>query len=81
MTRILVLYYSMYGHIETLANAVADGACSVAGTEVAVKRVPELMPEEVARKAGIEIPTFCYHSELSVYGACRHCLVNRCAKS
>ncbi len=55
MTRILVLYYSMYGHIETLANAVADGACSVAGTEVAVKRVPELMPEEVARKAGAKL--------------------------
>ena len=30
---------------------------------------------EVARKAGIEIPTFCYHSELSIYGACRMCLV------
>lgn len=55
MTRILVLYYSMYGHIETLANAVADGACSVAGTEVAVKRVPELMPEDVARKAGAKL--------------------------
>ena len=55
MTKILVLYYSMYGHIETMANAVAEGARSVADTEVAVKRVPELMPEEVARNAGAKL--------------------------
>lgn len=55
MTKVLVLYYSMYGHIETMANAVADGAKSVEGVEVSVKRVPELMPEEVARKAGAKL--------------------------
>ncbi|MGA2080425.1 MAG: NAD(P)H:quinone oxidoreductase [Holophaga sp.] len=55
MTKVLVLYYSMYGHIETMANAVADGARSVAGTEVAVKRVPDLVPEEAARKAGAKL--------------------------
>jgi NAD(P)H dehydrogenase (quinone) len=55
MTRILVLYYSMYGHVETLAKAVAEGARSVEGIEVAVKRVPELVPEEVARKAGAKL--------------------------
>ena len=55
MTKILVLYYSMYGHIETLAQAVAEGARSVAGTEVIIKRVPELMPEDVARKAGAKL--------------------------
>jgi NAD(P)H dehydrogenase (quinone) len=55
MTKVLVLYYSMYGHIETMANAVAEGARSVAGTEVAVKRVPDLVPEEVARKAGAKL--------------------------
>ena len=55
MTKVLVLYYSMYGHIETMANAVADGARSVTGTEVAVKRVPDLVPEEVARKAGAKL--------------------------
>jgi len=55
LTKVLVLYYSMYGHIETMANAVADGARSVAGTEVAVKRVPDLVPEEVARKAGAKL--------------------------
>ena len=55
MSKVLVLYYSMYGHIETMANAVAEGARGVAGTEVSVKRVPELMPEEVARKAGAKL--------------------------
>jgi len=55
MTKILVLYYSMYGHIETMAEAVAAGARSVAGTEVVVKRVPDLVPEEVARKAGAKL--------------------------
>ena len=55
MTKVLVLYYSMYGHIETMAKAVADGARSVEGTEVAIKRVPDLMPEDVARKAGAKL--------------------------
>ena len=55
MSKVLVLYYSMYGHIETMANAVAEGARGVAGTEVSIKRVPELMPEEVARKAGAKL--------------------------
>ncbi len=55
MARILVLYYSMYGHTEALAKAVAEGARSVAGTEVVIKRVPELVPEEVARKAGAKL--------------------------
>lgn len=55
MAKVLVLYYSMYGHIETMAKAVADGARSVEGTEVTIKRVPDLMPEEVARKAGAKL--------------------------
>jgi NAD(P)H dehydrogenase (quinone) len=54
MPKILVLYYSTYGHVETLAAAVAEGA-RAAGAEVALKRVPELMPEEVARKAGVKL--------------------------
>jgi NAD(P)H dehydrogenase (quinone) len=53
MSKILVLYYSSYGHVETLASAVAEGARGI-GAEVAVKRVPELMPEDVARKAGVK---------------------------
>lgn len=52
MTKILVLYYSMYGHIETMANSIADGARLVQGTEVTVKRVPETMNEEAFRNAG-----------------------------
>jgi NAD(P)H dehydrogenase (quinone) len=55
MTKVLVLYYSSYGHIENMAGAIAEGAKSVAGIEVTVKRVPELMPEEVARKAGVKL--------------------------
>ena len=48
MTKVLVLYYSSYGHIETMANAIAEGV-RAAGAEVDVKRVPELVPDEVAR--------------------------------
>ncbi|HKJ74465.1 MAG TPA: NAD(P)H:quinone oxidoreductase [Alphaproteobacteria bacterium] len=55
MTKILVLYYSSYGHVETMAGAVAEGARSVAGTEVTIKRVPELVPEEVARKSFMKL--------------------------
>ncbi|MES1944777.1 flavoprotein WrbA [Salinisphaera sp. PC39] len=55
MSKLLVLYYSMYGHVETLAAAVAEGARGVEGVEVAVKRVPELMPREVAEKAGAKL--------------------------
>jgi NAD(P)H dehydrogenase (quinone) len=50
MAKVLVLYYSTYGHIETMAGAIAEGARS-AGAEVTIKRVPELMPEEVAKAA------------------------------
>lgn len=49
MSKVLVLYYSTYGHIETMANAVAEGA-RAAGATVDVKRVPETVPEGVARK-------------------------------
>ncbi|UJP02876.1 MAG: NAD(P)H:quinone oxidoreductase [Nitrosomonas sp.] len=52
MAKVLVLYYSMYGHIEIMAHVVAEGVRSVENTKVAVKRVPELMSEEVARRVG-----------------------------
>ncbi|WP_417501242.1 NAD(P)H:quinone oxidoreductase [Marinobacter sp.] len=52
MTKILVLYYSMYGHIETMANKVAEGARSVAGVEVTLKRIPETMDAEAFKGAG-----------------------------
>jgi NAD(P)H dehydrogenase (quinone) len=55
MAKILVVYYSSYGHIETMAQAIAEGARSVEGAQVVVKRVPELVPEEIARKSGMKI--------------------------
>lgn len=55
MTKVLVLYYSSYGHIEAMAAAVAEGAASVPGTEVVVKRVPELVPEEIAQASGVKL--------------------------
>lgn len=54
MTKVLVLYYSSYGHMEQMANAAAEGARE-AGAEAVVKRVPELVPEEVARKSGFKL--------------------------
>jgi sulfite reductase alpha subunit-like flavoprotein len=54
MAKVLVLYYSTYGHIEQMANAVAEGA-RAAGAEVAVKRVPETVPEEVAKNGHFKL--------------------------
>ncbi|TLZ28777.1 MAG: NAD(P)H:quinone oxidoreductase [Gammaproteobacteria bacterium] len=55
MPKILVLYYSSYGHIEIMARAQAEGAAQVRGTEVTVKRVPELVPPDVARASGFKL--------------------------
>lgn len=55
MTKVLVLYYSMYGHIEQMAEAVTEGARRVEGVEVTVKRVAETIPDEVARAAGAKL--------------------------
>jgi NAD(P)H dehydrogenase (quinone) len=55
MANILVLYHSVYGHIEAMARAVADGAGSVSGTVVTVKRVPELMSADALRSAGAKV--------------------------
>lgn len=55
MTKLLVLYYSSYGHIETMAQAVAEGAASVDEVEATIKRVPELVPEEIAKKSGFKL--------------------------
>ncbi|MBZ2188742.1 NAD(P)H:quinone oxidoreductase [Alcanivorax sp. JB21] len=49
MAKVLVLYYSTWGHVETMADAVAEGARGVAGTEVTIKRVPETMPEATVK--------------------------------
>jgi NAD(P)H dehydrogenase (quinone) len=55
LARILILYYSAYGHIETMARAVAEGVAGVPGCEAIVKRVPEIVPEEVARASGMKL--------------------------
>lgn len=55
MTKVLVLYYSSYGHVERMAEAVAEGARQVPGGEVVIKRVPELVPEEVARRSHMKL--------------------------
>ena len=54
MSKVLVLYYSSYGHIETMAQAVAEGARS-AGASVDVKRVPETVPQEIAQSAHFKL--------------------------
>lgn len=54
MTKVLVLYYSSYGHIEAMASAVAEGVRE-AGAQATIKRVPELVPEEIARSSGIKL--------------------------
>lgn len=52
MAKVLVLYHSMYGHIETMAQAIAAGVQQVPGAEVVIKRVPETMPEDLFKQAG-----------------------------
>ena len=72
MTKVLVLYYSSYGHVETMAEAIAEGVGEVDGAEVTVKRVPELVPEEVARKSGMKLDQrapIAEPSELADYDA------------
>jgi NAD(P)H dehydrogenase (quinone) len=54
MSKDLLLYYSTYGHIEKMAQAVAQGARE-AGAEAVIKRVPEIVPEEVAKKSGFKL--------------------------
>ncbi|WP_375730390.1 NAD(P)H:quinone oxidoreductase type IV [Brucella ceti] len=54
MVKMLVLYYSAYGHMEQMAKAAAEGARE-GGAEVTLKRVPELVPEEVAKASHYKI--------------------------
>lgn len=55
MAKVLVLYHSSYGHLETFAAQVAEGARSVPGTEVTIKRVPETMAPEVMKAAYMKV--------------------------
>lgn len=52
MSTVLILYYSSYGHVRALAQAEAEGARSVPGVQVDIRRVPETVPEDVRQKAG-----------------------------
>src|SRR3954469_1919185 len=54
MSKVLVLYYSSYGHIEKMAQAIAEGARS-AGAQVDIKRVPETVPEAIAKSAHFKL--------------------------
>jgi NAD(P)H dehydrogenase (quinone) len=54
MAKVLVLYYSTYGHIETMAGAIAEGA-RAAGAQVDIKRVPETVPEDIAKSAHFKL--------------------------
>jgi NAD(P)H dehydrogenase (quinone) len=72
MAKILVLYHSFYGHIEAMANAVAEGARQVGGAQVDLKRVPETVPDEAFKKAGgkaNQAATVAQPGELANYDA------------
>lgn len=72
MAKVLVLYYSSYGHVETMAQEVVKGASEVSGVSVTLKRVPETIPEEIAIKAGIKFDQpaqIATPQELSEYDA------------
>lgn len=72
MTKVLVLYYSSYGHVEAMSAAVAKGAAEIAGTDVTVKRVPEIMTFEAATAAGFkteQAAEIATPSELADYDA------------
>lgn len=72
MAKLLVLYYSSYGHVESMATAVAAGAQTVAGVEVNLKRVPETIPEAAAREYGFKYDQpapIAQPEELSEYDA------------
>ena len=55
MTKVLVLYHSTYSHVEAMAEAVAEGARSVEGVEVDIRRVEETVPEDLARQSGYKM--------------------------
>lgn len=71
MTRVLVLYYSSYGRVRALAQAEAEGARSVPGTHVDLRRMPEAVPDEVRRKAGFppDDTPIASHADLDAYDA------------
>jgi NAD(P)H dehydrogenase (quinone) len=82
MSKVLVLYYSSYGHVERMAEAVAEGARQAPGVEVAIKWVPELVPEEIARQPGMKLNQAApieHVEELANYDAILFGTPTRCA--
>lgn len=72
MTKLLVLYYSMYGHVETMTQAIAEGARAVDGVEVTIKRVPELLSADKLAQVGgkaSQVAPVADPKELSNYDA------------
>jgi NAD(P)H dehydrogenase (quinone) len=72
VTKVLILYYSSYGHVETMARAVAEGVRQAPGGEPTIKRVAELVPPDVAAKAGVRVDQeapFADPGELGDYDA------------
>jgi NAD(P)H dehydrogenase (quinone) len=72
MAKILVLYYSTWGHVETMASAVAEGARAVPDSEVTLKRVPETMSEEVVKAIHaktVQVAPIAVPAELADYDA------------
>lgn len=55
MARVLILYYSSYGHVEAMAKEITRAVAEVDGVCAVLKRVPELMPDEIAEKAGVKL--------------------------
>jgi NAD(P)H dehydrogenase (quinone) len=55
MAKILILYYSSYGHTEQMAQAQAEGAARIAGSQTVIKRAPEIVPPEVAKASGFKL--------------------------
>lgn len=70
MAKLLVLYYSTWGHVEAMAHAVAEGARAVPGVEVTIKRVPETIPTDVAQRQHYKLDQaapIASHEELDQY--------------
>ena len=62
--KILILYYSTYGHIDKMARAVAEGAAQVEGAEVMLRRVPETLSREVLEKTGALEPQAAFFKDV-----------------
>ena len=70
--KVLIVFYSTYGHIFKMAEAVAEGVKEVAGAEVKILRVPETLPDEVLGKMGaVDAQKAFSHISFYFFGSCR----------